>query len=441
MSIRFLLVSAFSIWPQLGFRENPYSNQNLPADESGDALLVGREAEVGEVQRKIASSGTHPSVEGLAGVGKSSLLAVAGYRMMKTCLERQDGTLFVPARRFFQAATSVEAFEAEVFWDVAQTLIWNVNAFRMAAAVDVPNITALDKWLNNPQYRSGSFTALQLGLGFGSQANEAEGFAESGFKEAVREELHRCFPAPGAGAIICVLDNLELLQTSAQARETLEALRDSVFSIEGLRWVLCGSRGIVSHARSQRLSGVFDPPLVVGPLPDEDSIELILRRLAYYGEPGATAPVPPEAFEFLYRALHSNLRDAMAYAQQFSDWLFAEYVVHEKELPPETDRKALLEVWLTEQADAAHAESRVQRRVWQFFDDLADEGGRCGAGEWEAYGFSTQQQMGTAVTSLASSNLVVRETDPDNATRSIATITPQGWLVHFHRNRYELPAR
>src|SRR5215217_7770311 len=64
----------FSIWPQFGFRENPYDNQGLPGDETGDHLLVGRETEVAEVQRKIASAGTHPSVEGLAGVGKTSML-------------------------------------------------------------------------------------------------------------------------------------------------------------------------------------------------------------------------------------------------------------------------------------------------------------------------------------------------------------------------------
>jgi len=46
-----------------------------------------------------------------------------------------------------------------------------------------------------------------------------------------------------------------------------------------------------------------------------------------------------------------------------------------------------------------------------------------------------------AVTALAAANLIVRETDPENASRSLTSVTPQGWLVYFHRNGYEAPAR
>jgi len=53
-------VSAFTIWPKFGFRENPYDNRNLQADPVGDALFVGRGGEVGELQSHIASEGTHP---------------------------------------------------------------------------------------------------------------------------------------------------------------------------------------------------------------------------------------------------------------------------------------------------------------------------------------------------------------------------------------------
>jgi DNA-binding MarR family transcriptional regulator len=363
------------------------------------------------------------------------MLAVAGYRMMRSCVAEAAGIVFVPTRQFFQAPTSIEAFEDEVFREVAQTLIDNVEAFRRAEAT-TPNITGLDKWLNSPQYRSGSATVMSVGAGAGSVPNTAEGFAESGFQGQVRNELRRCFPSPAAGAVVCVLDNLELLQTSAQARETLEALRDRVFQVDGLRWVLCGSRGIVSRARSERLSGVFEPPVRLGPLTETESVELIERRLTQFGDPGAYAPVTPEAFEYLYQAVHSNLRDAMAYAQQFSDWLYAEYLAAGIPLPEESERRALLEVWMAEIAEAAQRETRVQPRVWSFFEGLAASGGRCRASDWEQYGFSTQQQMVRAVTDLVSTNLLVRETDPENAARSFAALTPQGWLVAFARNDY-----
>jgi hypothetical protein len=432
-------MSLFSIWPQFGFRENPYDNERLPGDDVGDHLLVGRDREVAAIQRGIASDGTHPCVEGPAGIGKTSMLAVAGYRMLVASLNAKSGTLYVPAKTFFQAGESESEFVEQVFREVAQTLIDNADAFRQAA-LEVPDIEGLNKWLNSPQYRSASAQGAGFGGGYGSEPNTSEGYSRSGFPAAVKAELKKCFPTAGAGAVICVLDNLELLQTSQKARETLEALRLPVFEVDGLRWVLCGSRGIVSRARSERLSGFFAAPMTVGPLSDEAAVELIRRRLDMYGHDGAYAPVPPEAFDFLYRALHFNLRDALAHAQQFADWMYADYIANEKDLPPEEERQLLLEGWLTYQAEQAQeAAKRVQPRVWQFFDDLARAGGRCRASDFEQYGFNKQQQMGSAVTALAAVNLLIRETDPENATKNIHSITPQGWLVFFHRNGYDAP--
>lgn len=54
-----------------------------------------------------------------------------------------------------------------------------------------------------------------------------------------------------------MLDNLEIVQTAGEARARLDELRDRLFNIPQLRWVLCESRGIVSRARTERLSGVF----------------------------------------------------------------------------------------------------------------------------------------------------------------------------------------
>ena len=370
------------------------------------------------------------------------MLAVAGYRMQLASVKAEAGTLYVPVQRFFQVGESQPDFEEEVFREVAQTLIDNADAFRRSA-LEVPDIEQLNRWLNSPQFSSGGAQLFGAGASLGSEPNSSDGFTKSGFPNAVRGELQKCFPTAGAGAVVCVLDNLELLQTSQRARETLEGLRNRVFDVPGIRWVLCGSRGIVSRARSERLSGFFAAPLELGPLSDEAAIELIRRRLEFFGdEEGCYAPVPPESFDFLYRALHFNLRDSLAYAQQFSDWLYAEYIAEEKSLPALEDRQQLLESWLSYEADRAQASAKgIQPRVWQFFDQLAKDGGRCRASDFETFEFNTQQQMGSAVTALAGINLLVRETDPENATRNIHSITPQGWLVFFNRNGYDTPVR
>ncbi|HTY72394.1 MAG TPA: hypothetical protein VMI11_08215, partial [Actinomycetes bacterium] len=67
-------MTLFGIWSDFGFRENPYSQDTLAADEAGDALLVGRDSEVGEIQRRVGSGGAHPTLEGPVGIGKTSLI-------------------------------------------------------------------------------------------------------------------------------------------------------------------------------------------------------------------------------------------------------------------------------------------------------------------------------------------------------------------------------
>ncbi|WIM73333.1 hypothetical protein QP028_07640 [Corynebacterium suedekumii] len=153
------------------------------------------------------------------------------------------------------------------------------------------------------------------------------------------------------------------------------------------------------------------------------------------------APVTPKSFEFLYSALNRNLRDSLSYAQTFSGWLCEYLDSNPDQNPDEEDVRELLQIWLCEESDAAYQDAKsVQRRVWQFFDALAQVGGTARSADYEDFGFSTQQQFGSSVTSLEHAKLVAREVDPDDGSRKLVTMTPTGWLVYFHRNRYELPS-
>jgi hypothetical protein len=107
-------MAIFGVWSRFGFRENPYSEATLPADENGHRLLVGRDAEIMDIQSRIGSGGTHPAVEGPIGAGKTSLLNVASYRMARHCLDVGSKELYLPARERFQPQTDAAAFELKV---------------------------------------------------------------------------------------------------------------------------------------------------------------------------------------------------------------------------------------------------------------------------------------------------------------------------------------
>src|SRR5690606_32625496 len=144
----------------------------------------------------------------------------------------------------------------------------------------VPNTSSVDKWLNAPLFKSGGFGANVLGSGGevsrGTEPNTSQGFTEAGFLAIVTRWLRECFPSRQSGGFICVIDNLELLETSQAARSLLESMRDSVLDLPGLRWVLCGARGIMrTAASSQRLEGRLAEPLELRPVDDKSVADVI----------------------------------------------------------------------------------------------------------------------------------------------------------------------
>lgn len=62
-------MGSFDIWQNFGFLENPYSQTTLKADAVGNELLAGRDTEIRVLQKRIGSTGAHPSVEGPIGAG------------------------------------------------------------------------------------------------------------------------------------------------------------------------------------------------------------------------------------------------------------------------------------------------------------------------------------------------------------------------------------
>lgn len=435
-------MGSFDIWHNFGFTENPYSQSTLKADEVGETLLAGRDKEIKVLQKRIGSTGAHPSVEGPIGAGKTSLVNVAIYRMQQRCLEDKATELYLPAAGEFQPTASTTDFEQTFYYIVAQTLIKNQALFP-AVGLPEPDIKVLDRWLNKPQYtsKSGGGQVAGFGLegGYGAEPNSGAGFAASGFPEAVRTLLEKSFPK-GSGGIVCILDNLEILQSAGRARTALDELRDRVFNIPQIRWVLCGSRGIVSRARTERLSGMMQTPLIVQPIDDASAVEAIKRRIDHFGLLGAVPPVTPEGFDFIYQTLNKNLREALTKSHDFSHWLDDRSDEEDwDDYPEEDERTALLNGWIMELAEHALQDAKdIRKRDWQFFDALCAAGGRAGSAEFEDFMFNTQQQMTSAVTLLAEANLISRETDPENATRTINSVTPTGWLVTFFRQNFDL---
>jgi hypothetical protein len=113
-----------TIWNKFGFRDSPYATEPVPANAEGEFLFVGRTEELSRLSILLNSAATHPTVEGQNGVGKTSLVAVAGYRARRDFEEARTTQLLIPMPEAFQMTpgVAVEVFVRRLYFAVVQAL-------------------------------------------------------------------------------------------------------------------------------------------------------------------------------------------------------------------------------------------------------------------------------------------------------------------------------
>lgn len=421
-------------WLALGFRANPYAVRPLPSNENGRRLLVGRDEDLADLKRRIANSDVHPALEGSNGVGKTSLVSVAAYELLSDFQTGRAQQLFLTLGEPLQMKDDGAELVREVYFAIAQAFIEHYDTLR-AAGRHVPDLDEVRTWLNSPTYRSakgGGFNSPVGGVtgSTGTGLNTSGGFAESGFPHTVRQWLRTAFPE-NSGGFVGTLDNLELLDTSANAQKVLEQVRDPVLQLPGMRWVLCGARGIArSLATTPRLNGVLSDPIEMLPVGDQHIEELVRQRVVVFSvddQAPANAPVNATAFGYLYDVSHQNLRDSLKYAQDFAlgkdPSFFLDNSSHEIE-------EELMR-WVDDLAERNAADVRLQPRMWKLLEDLAVAGGTASPGDHLEFGFNDRTHMRKNVVELERFSLADSSKDEVDGRRRSIALTSKGWLVHF----------
>jgi hypothetical protein len=427
------------MWNELGFRDNPYSPRPIQANQEGVELLVGRDTELRKLITYIKSSDTHPTLEGPNGVGKTSLVSVAGFKLFRDFING-SGPALIPIEPPFQLTSedSLQSFKQKVLFSIAQAFVTNHKVLK-EKGYNVPDIDNINQWLNSPLFHlTGGGASF---AGFGGNAtrsttpNSGAGFTESGFVATIQSWLKDCFSSRSAGGFICTIDNLELLETSRSARELLEAIRDELLNINGLRWVLCGARGIIrSSASSPRLQGVLADPIDIDPIRDADAELALSKRLKVYALKGANAPVEADGFTHIYKIGNRNLRNALKYCEDFALWAYLG-----NNIPAESKNKlALIEAWMAETADKYQLDTKgVGNRAWKVFDDLIAAGGNASPGDYEEFGYDSQQAMRPQLKLLEDANLIESTIDETDKRRRTILVSSRGWIVNYKRSGFK----
>jgi Cdc6-like AAA superfamily ATPase len=408
-----------------GFESSPFKQTSLPADDVGSRLLVGRDEQVGTLMRRIENAPKISVLEGLNGIGKTSVVNVAAYRLFKKFQEDQ-GPLYIPCRKAFQldAEADLQKFIDAVLIEVAQTLITNLDIVELTH--DGSSLRTLKKWLNSPDLKS--YQGGLCGFQGGVSTTSNPGFERAGLRETILKCLEELFPNADQGGVICCIDNLELLQESSKARMLLEQLRDPLLQANGLCWVLCGALGITyGVVSSPRLDGYLHRPIELKEMDKSFAPAILRSRIEVFARVESPyLPINQSEFSDLYTIVRGNLRTVLSYSDNYCQ------AVADGVLPnTEEEKRDRFHQWLRNEAESSYEASRsvLTPRTIEVFQKATSESGTFSPGDFEEFKFGSMQAFRPYIKSLEDVSLVVSTQDDTDKRRKTIQVTAKGWLA------------
>ncbi|MGQ3013609.1 MAG: hypothetical protein ACT6QS_07875 [Flavobacteriales bacterium] len=425
-----------NIYEKWDLKDNPFDTTALPALTLGNTLITGREDEIKRLTKRILNQPQIVTLEGENGIGKTSLINVSIYRLFMNYLHnKMSNPLFIPCRNHFQLSDSKTSEDLinEVFYEIAQTLINFYKDFKSRDLPELKNLHQLDKWLNQINLHNIE-SGISLGFfntNYSLEQNTTPGFDKEGFINTIKQWLITLFPKKNYGGVICLIDNMELLETSENARKTIENLRDKLFNQHGIRWILCGSREIITNiATSPRLEGILHEPIIIESIPKMHIKDLFIKRIEYYKIRNTDKlPINTDSFRKLYDILKCNLRNTLNYSNSYCLW------ISDFDKNPNTDgeKNELFDFWLEEKANFFfHTISkRISRDAMILFNKLTNYNEGFLLEDYTSLGFNSRNEIENTIKELDKVGLLINLQD-----NSKVQITSKGWLLSKSSKKY-----
>lgn len=428
------------------FKKDPFEITALPADDVGNDLIVGREIDIERFLKRLYNGNRIVTIEGNVGIGKTSIINVGVYRALLKYLEQkreknidEPNPLFFGCNSIFQfeKGTNTDNFREKVFLSIAQTIIQNKESFK-SLKIELPsNLDEVDNWLHNPQNSdySASIGLFNFGIGGSknTQLNETSGFEQTGIEQIVRNWLKLIF-RNNSGGIVCVIDNLELLKTSSEARKVIENLRDTLFTIQGIKWVICGSFGIVTGIlASPRLEGYLHDPIIVKGIRPNYIKELFEKRIRKYKiNDSSYLPISHTAFSILYEILNENIRSTLKYAGEYCFWISDGY----KHPIEKKDKDEVFLEWLIQKSMSYRKDieliikpSELELFTKLLISDKNDES--ISFSDFEKLNYSNINSFKAAIKGLEKIGIVTTVVDENDSRRKSIQVLPKGYFFSY----------
>jgi Cdc6-like AAA superfamily ATPase len=306
------------MWKTLGFRENPYDVKPLSVKSDDVELLVGRETETVEFGTAIesANSGIY-IISGAPGVGKTSFFNIQQYTL--ETVGRLDGTRILSARLL--CPIQVDDTGRTIAERIISNFIRSAKAYAESTGKKLPDaIKKIDKWVNNAKDVGIDF-GIQI-AGFGGNIGRSVQLPRIGectfehLQDALEGAVNAACIEWNFSAVFISLDNVENLGDK-QLTDLLMSLRDTLFCLDKIWWVLIGQSGLgtliqtIDSRVSDRITG---SGLQLKPITLAEMLEAInLRIEKFHGKKKKTSLLHEETYQHLYRASNGELRFTFKY--------------------------------------------------------------------------------------------------------------------------------
>jgi hypothetical protein len=425
-------MSAYSEW---GFSDNPFKTSALEANATGSHLLVGREEQVDLIVSRLDYPDKIVVIDGRQGIGKTSLVNIASFRKS---IASSGGRRFLPAMSIIQldAHESMSKFSSRVLRIVGATVLGFVEQnpnLKDQFGSDFPRLKSILQG-------TGPSANYSLNLGpLTVQSSQSTGtsaeFTDAEYEQVLRGVLQSGWRTEDSGGVVCLLDNLELADTSENARRLLDQLRDSLFAFPRLRWIVSGSLGVVNGLRmSNRFSGKLHETIEVGPISGTPERILNSRVDSFKAAASTYLPISEASFASLFHAVRGNTRVLLSNAGDYCIWC------HESHRKPLNDaaKAALFDEWRSRRSEQTLASIRqsIGDAAWRVFDKAVELGGSFSPSEFAVFGYQTMPSLRVQVKALENARLVtVSKADNTDARRRTVSLTEQAWFVAINRPR------
>lgn len=306
------------MWNLLGFKDNPFDVHPLKVSAKDSELLVGRETEAIEFATGIESG--HKGIyvlSGSPGVGKTSFFNVQQHRF------ETEGTLsgdkYLAARVLcpIQPDDNSRKISERIVNSVLNSILQYCTEHRKRVPRGVRKIS---RWLKNKNPNGFDFGLSLFGFGgnFGSTLNLPR-LSEASF-ENIQESIEYLVSDVSKklkfSGIFVALDNVENIDDQ-QLGDLLISLRDTLFSIDNVWWILIGQSGLgtlIQTLDSRVYDRITGSGLELKPISLESLLTAIGLRIERYHEAEKKTVLLPEVvYKHLYTASNGELRFTFKY--------------------------------------------------------------------------------------------------------------------------------